>query len=205
MPPKVLLIVIDAATPHVVAPAIRTGRLPLLQQLVERGAMHEASSSIFPSITPAATSSIATGAYPAEHGIAGASWFDEVRQEIAYYGDDFWIIAREGVRHFIEDFLVRLNGDRLRAPTMFQMIERTGRRATCLNYLVFKGDCEHDVRVPGLLAALPGAPMTETVLGSSVLSLGDFVGPRWESGRRLHKEGGLLHRFGMDDASTGAM
>ena len=205
MSARVLLIVIDAATPHAVCPAIRTGRLPVFQALLERGAMHEASSSIFPSITPAATSAIATGAYPSEHGIAGASWFDSARQEVAYYGDDFWVIAREGLRHFLEDFLLRLNGDRLKAPTMFQMIERTGRRAACLNYLVFKGDCEHDVRMPGAIAALPGAPLSERVLGPSALALGDFVVPKWSSGRKLDKKGGLLHRFGMDDASTGVM
>jgi len=197
--------VIDAATPHVVCPAIKTGRLPVFQALLERGVMHEASSSIFPSITPAATSAIATGAYPCEHGIAGASWYDSVKQEVAYYGDDFWVIAREGLRNFLEDFLLRLNGDRLKAPTLFQMIERTGRRAACLNYLVFKGDCEHDVRIPGAIAALPGAPLSESVLGPSVLALGDFVVPRWSSGRKLDKKGGLLHRFGMDDASTGVM
>jgi hypothetical protein len=205
VPAKVLLVVIDAATPHAVCPAIRTGRLPVLQRLVECGAMHESSASIFPSITPAATSTIATGAYPGEHGIAGASWYDSGREEVAYYGDDFWVIAREGVEKFIEDFLVRLNGDRLRAPTMFQMIERTGREAACLNYLVFKGDRTHDVRIPGLLAALPGAPLTETVQGPSILALGDFVGPRWSGGKKLSKRGGLLHRFGMDDASTGVM
>ena len=65
---KILLIVIDAATPHVVCPAVRTGRLPTLQRLVDAGTMHERSVSIFPSITPAATTSIVTGAYPAEHG-----------------------------------------------------------------------------------------------------------------------------------------
>lgn len=70
---KVLLVVIDAATPHVVCPAIRTGRLPTLQRLADAGTLHEASVSIFPSITPAATTSIITGAYPAEHGIAGAA------------------------------------------------------------------------------------------------------------------------------------
>src|ERR671912_335872 len=151
---KVLLIVVDAATPHVVCPAVRTRRLPVLHQLAEAGTMHERSASIFPSITPAATTTIATGAYPAEHGIAGASWFDEQRQEVAYYGDDFWVIAREGFGAFIEDFLLRLNGDRLRAPTMFQMMERAGRHAASLNYLVFKGDRLHDVRVPGVIAAI---------------------------------------------------
>ena len=82
-----------------------------------------------------------------EHGIAGASWYDEARDEIAYYGDDFWVIAREGFGNFINDFLLRLNGDRLKAPTLFQMIERAGRTAACLNYLVFKGDHPHDVRI----------------------------------------------------------
>jgi hypothetical protein len=202
---KVLLIVIDAATPHAVCPAIRAGRLPVFQRLVERGAMHEASVSIFPSITPAATSTIATGAYPSEHGIAGASWYDTARQEVAYYGDDFWVIAKEGIATFLEDFLLRLNGDRLLAPTMFQMIEQTGRQAACLNYLVFKGDRPHDARIPAALAAISAAGLSETLLGPSILALGDFVVPRWLSGEKLRKKGGLLHRFGMDDASTGVM
>lgn len=205
MADKVLLIVIDAATPHAVCPAIRAGRLPVLQRLVERGAMHEASASIFPSITPAATSTIATGAYPCEHGIAGASWYDSAREEVAYYGDDFWVIAREGIATFLEDFLLRLNGDRLRAPTLFQMIEHTGRQAACLNYLVFKGDRPHDAAIPAALAAISAAGLSETLLGPSILALGDFVVPRWLSGEKLRKKGGLLHRFGMDDASTGVM
>lgn len=167
--------------------------------------MHERSVTIFPSITPAATTSIITGCYPAEHGIAGASWFDQVKEEVAYYGDDFWVIAREGFGEFIRDFLLRLNGDRLTAPTMFELVERTGRTAACLNYLVFRGLSAHRVAMPALLAGLPGVPFTETVEGPSVLSLGDFVGPRTPKGRRLAEEGGLFHRFGMDDESTGAM
>ena len=201
---KVLLVVIDAATPHVVCPAIQTGRLPVMQKLAEAGAMHDKSVSIFPSITPAATSTIITGAYPAEHGIAGASWYDTARNEIAYYGDDFWVIAREGFGRFINDFLLRLNGDRLTAPTMFEMVERAGRRAACLNYLVFRGNVPHKVNIPGLIAALPGVPLTETIEGPSFLCLGDFVTPRTPEGK-VDKASGLLHRFGMDDASTGRM
>jgi hypothetical protein len=201
---KLLLVVIDAATPGVVCPAVHTGRLPTLQRLADAGAMHEASASIFPSITPAATTSIATGAYPSEHGIAGASWYDAGREEVAYYGDDFWVIAREGFGCFLNDFLLRLNGDRLHAPTLFEMVERTGRTAACLNYLVFRGIHAHRVRIPGVMAALPGVPLSETVEGPSILCLGDFVGTPAE-GRRLEEKGGLLHRFGMDDASTGSM
>src|SRR5918992_2877570 len=202
---KILLVVIDAATPHVVCPAVRIGRLPTLRLLADAGTMHQSSVSIFPSITPAATTSIVTGSYPAEHGIGGASWFDEHRQEVAYYGDDFWVIAQQGFGHFVNDFLLRLNGDRMRAPTLFEMVERPGRAAACLNYLVFKGNYPHRVNLPGLMTALPGVPFTETVEGPSVLCLGDFVGTRTPHAHKPDEKSGLLHRFGMDDASTAAM
>src|SRR5918995_647653 len=153
---KVLLVVIDAATPRVVCPAVQTGRLANLKRIADAGSMHQASVTIFPSITPAATTSIITGSYPAEHGIAGAAWFDRDRNEVAYYGDDFWVIAKEGFGEFLRDFLVRLNGDRLKAPTLFEMVERAGRTAACLNYLVFRGGYPHHVRIPGVIAALPG-------------------------------------------------
>ena len=202
---KVLLIVIDAASPRVVCPAIQTGHLPNLQRIASAGSLHQGSVTIFPSITPAATSSIITGAYPAEHGIAGASWYDEARNEVAYYGDDFWVIAKEGFGAFLRDFLVRLNGDRLKAPTLFELIERTGRSAACVNYLVYRGNVPHQINVPWLLAALPGVPFTETVEGPSLLCLGDFVTPRTPRGRKVRDKGGLLHRFGMDDASSAQM
>ena len=201
---KVLLVVIDAATPRVVCPAIQTGRLPNLKRVADAGSMHEGAVTIFPSITPAATSSIITGAYPAEHGIAGAAWYDAVRQEVAYYGDDFWVIAKEGFGEFLRDFLIRLNGDRLTAPTLFEMIERTGRSAACINYLVFRGGTRHKVNVPWLLAMLPGVPITETVDGPQRLFLGDFVASDTSVVHRAMDPGGPLHRFGMDDASSAA-
>ena len=202
---KVLLIVIDAASPRVVCPAIQTGHLRNLALLADAGGMHQGSVTIFPSITPAATSSIVTGCYPAEHGIAGASWYDEARNEIAYYGDDFWVIAKEGFGPLHRDFLIRLNGDRLTAPTLFEIVEDAGRPAACVNYLVYRGNSRHRVRVPLLMSLLPGVPFRETICGPSTLCLGDFVTPRTRRRRKVKDRGGLLHRFGMDDASTAVM
>lgn len=199
--PHVLLVVVDALTSRVVAPAMAEGRLPTFAALASHGQVRFDCRSIFPSITPAATSSIITGRYPCDHGIAGASWFDRERDEVVYYGDDFWTILREGIGHFFQDFLVRLNGERLTAPTLFQTIERTGRSAACLNYLVYRGDTRHKVHVPLPLSLLPGVPFTEYIEGPSLLCLGDFVaeGPGRDD---LQSVGGMFHRFGMDDAGT---
>lgn len=198
---KVLLVVIDAASPRVVCPAVQTGHLRNLQRLADAGEMHQASTTIFPSITPAATTSIVTGCYPAEHGIAGASWLDEAENSVAYYGDDFWVIAREGLGAFVRDFLAGLNGDRLLAPTLFEIAERAGRGAASLNYLVYRGLVPHEARLPKPLALLPGVPRTQRVDGPSLLCLGDFVVCRPLRHAPLDK-GGLMHRFGMDDEAT---
>jgi hypothetical protein len=202
---KVLLVVIDGATPRVIGPAIQTGRLPVMQRLVEAGAYSDTCTTIFPSITPAATTSIITGEYPASSGILGASWFDEASRDIAYYGDDFWVVAREGFRSFLDDFLVRLNGDRLVAPTLFEITERAGLHAGCLNYLIFKGICDHDVEIPAAFRLLPGVRRHVTVRTPSIIAIGDFLTTRTMRGKPLDDIGGALHRFGMDDASTSQM
>lgn len=202
---KVLLIVIDAATPRVVCPAVQTGHLANFARLADAGEMHQSSVTIFPSITPAATSSIITGTYPMDHGISGASWLNRTTGEIAYYGDDFWVIAKEGFGTYVRDFLIHLNGDRLTAPTLFEIVERSGQRAACLNYLIYRGLVRHKVNIPWLMAMLPGVPFAETVDGPSMLWLGDFVSSRTEDRHRLRHRGGVLERFGMDDASTATM
>lgn len=199
---KVLLIVVDAASPWAVKPAIESGKLPTLARLAQNGQWDWAGTSIFPSITPAATSSIATGHYPIQTGIGGASWYERDRDELHYYGDDFWVIAREGFGAFLRDFLEKLNGDRLRVPTLFQMVERAGLRATCINYLIFKGDVPHKADTPDLLKAIPGAPPHFILYGPSHLLLGDWVSTPAPGGSVMTPSGGARHRFGMDDAST---
>ena len=175
-----------------------------MHRLVEVGALFE-SVTIFPSITPAATAAIITGEYPSETGIVGASWFDEGRREIAYFGDDFWVVAQKGFGEFLRGFLDHLNGDQLTASTLFEDVERAGRKAACLNYLVFKGTHKHKVQTPLLLRLLPGMPNTDVILGPSVLCLGDFVATRTLRGKPLVDKSGVLHRFGMDDAATGEL
>ena len=59
--------------------------------------------------------------------------------------------------------------------------------------------------MPLLLAMLPGVPLTDVVKGPSTLCLGDFASSRTLHGKKLEGKEGLLHRFGMDDASTGTV
>ena len=198
---RVLLIVVDGCTSRVVGPALAAGRLPTLARLAAAGSLNLRCLSIFPSITPAATSSIITGRYPQDHGVGGMSWFNAETGEVTYFGDDIWTVARRGLGDFMRDFLLKLNNEFLRAPTLFQDVERQGLRAGSINYLIFRGDTEHVVKTPLLMRLWPGVPSKVIVNGPSFLCLGEFVAdlPYAESAP-VH--GGPFARFGLDDAGT---
>jgi hypothetical protein len=202
---KVLLVVVDALASRVVGPAMEQGRLPHFAALAQAGRVHWDCTAIFPSITPAATAALVTGMYPAHTGVTGAYFYDSDEDRVHYYGDDTWAILGKGISKFFEDFLVHLNRDQLRSETIFQKVERAGMRAGCLNYLWYRGDLQHQVRVPWLLSMLPGIERSKTVLGPSLLSLGDFVSDSFsESGKILKGPGGLFRRYGFNDGSTAA-
>lgn len=202
---KVLLIVIDALASRVIQPAMEQGQLPTLRALAEAGHVDWKSTAIFPSITPAATAALVTGGYPCETGIAGAYYYDQKNDHVHYYADDLGAIMRKGFSDFVEDFMIRLNRDHLRANTAFQVVEKAGCRAACLNYLWFHADALHTIDVPWLLKLWPTVPWSSEIQGPSILSLGDFVSDLPTlSERRQGGASGIFNRFGFNDESTAA-
>ena len=174
---KVLLIIIDALGSRATLPAISEGRLPHFQALIDVGSLNPSSTAVFPSITPAATSSIITGRYPQDHGIAGDYWYNVENGDVAYFGSDFQVVWKHGMGVFFDDFLVKLNHQRLKSKTLFQQVEQSGLKAACLNYMIYRGNVLHRVDVPRLLTLIPDVPLVEHVYGPSLLRLGDFVEP----------------------------
>lgn len=200
---KVLLIIVDACSSHVFMPAVDDGRLPNIQRLRQAGVIHPHSLSIFPSITPAATASIITGVYPYQHGIAGAHWYNADSNTVVYYGPDFWVIIDKGLGNFFDDFVARLNEDRLGAETLFETVERAGKKAACLNYLIFHGDVAHTIDVPLLLGLIPGVPFSKEVHSASIFYWGDFVATEIDDlGETLKAAGGPQNRLGFSDTTT---
>lgn len=200
---KVLLIVIDALSSRVIDPALRQGRLPNIQRLADAASWRGDSIAVFPSITPAATSSLITGEYPIAHNVFGAYWYKPDSKTVIYYDYDMWAILRRGFGNFIEDFVVRLNRDFLRATTLFHDVARAGKDDASLNYLIYAGAHEHEVHVPALLRLLSGVPDKQAVQGPKLLYFGDFVQtPLPSSGEIPAVPGGPFNRFGYGDKTA---
>ena len=74
-PRKLVLAVIDSLKPGMLERAIEEGRAPALAALRERGVYIGDCVSTFPSVTPVASATIATGAPPHEHEIPSMNWY----------------------------------------------------------------------------------------------------------------------------------
>ncbi|WP_168205377.1 alkaline phosphatase family protein [Bythopirellula goksoeyrii] len=199
---KVLLIIIDALATRVLEPQLQAGRLPNFSRLIEVGQLHRECIAVFPSITPAATCALATGCYPHEHGIAGAYWYDEDQDDVAYFGTDIWAILNEGIDHYLTDFQHELNCRRLRVPTIFEQIEKHGHlRDAVINLLWFRGTVDHEISWPPLFKLIPGDP-AEKLPGPHLMFMGDFVNTPLPRGERLKVRGGITRRYGFHDETT---
>lgn len=201
---KVILFVIDALASDVVIPALEAGRLPNFAALAKHGTLRDKCISIFPSITPAALSSIITGKYPVDTAIPGDYWYDQPTNTVNYIGGDFSAIMGEGLETFLEDFLSNLNGRFLKADTLFEILENQEYSAACLNLFIHRGIHEYEVEIPKPMHLLPTDATTQTVKGPSLLHLGDL--------RKIDLDDldfsdieGISSRFGFQDNTTMAI
>jgi len=104
---KVLVIGLDGASPDLVERWTRSGDLPVLRALIERGSFNRLRSTI-PPVSPAAWATFMTGREPGEHGVLGFRNLDVGRYECYepdiissenVAGRTFWDIAGErGIR-----------------------------------------------------------------------------------------------------------
>ena len=201
----VVQVIVDALASRVVRPALEAGELPNLAAVADRGGVNWDCTSIFPSITPAATCALTTGEYPDRTHIAGAYWYDPLEDDVAYFGDDLWTILAEDPSKYVNDFQIGLNYHRLKADTVFERVHAAGKTAAALNSMWFRGDVRHEVTNTGKFLSATGIGMEQAVMGPDVLTLADFLrSPGLDGGPELDGPGGVTRRFGFHDEATGA-
>lgn len=204
MPKKCILFVVDALAEPIVREWVENGRLPSIATLLARGGNLNPCISIFPSITPAATCSIATGEYPRKHGIEGACWFDPSSNDAAYFGDDLKLAMQEGLHEYLVDFADRLNFERLHTPLIFEHLFESDIESACINYMWFRGPHAHSRTTPWLLKVAAGG-LTSDVSGPKYLKLGDFVHGLPEAvGDIAGMQSGVWSHYGFHDETTAA-
>ena len=114
--PKIFLMVCDGLRPD----SIDARRTPNLAALAQRGADFQRSHAVFPTVTRANSSSLATGVYPRHHGIAG----NELRSANVHDGKPFSTADADR----LHELRPSRDGHVLLAPTLADRIYAAGGR-----------------------------------------------------------------------------
>ncbi len=174
---KLVLAVIDSLKPELLERAIDSGRAPALKALVERGVYIRDCVSSFPSVTPVASASIATGVGPDRHHIPAMNWYHRGEERYVEYGSSFAATRTFGIVRSLYDTVYNMNLTHLsRAErTVYEIVEDAGLRAACTTYLIFRGRHRHPADEAGPYTRIAkAAQFRHAVWGPSELFYADL-------------------------------
>jgi type I phosphodiesterase/nucleotide pyrophosphatase len=178
---KLVLAVIDSLKPELLDRAIDSGGAPALKALVERGVYIRDCVSSFPSVTPVASSSIATGLGPDRHHIPAMNWYHRGEERYVEYGSSFAATRTFGIVRSLYDTVYNMNlahlsrGER----TVYEIVEDAGLRAAATTYLIFRGRHRHEADEAGPYTRIAkAAQFRHAVWGPTELFYADLFASR---------------------------
>jgi hypothetical protein len=181
---KLVLAVIDALKPEMLDRAVEHGRAPALARLIERGTYVRDCVSTFPSVTPVAAGTIATGAWPDQHQIPAMNWYHRGEERYVEYGSSFEASRTFGIVRSMQDTVYNMNLAHLSraTPTVFERLQDAGVRSACTTYLIYRGRTRHPAAEGGLYPriarAAGGTQFRHAVWGPDELFYADLFASR---------------------------
>jgi predicted AlkP superfamily pyrophosphatase or phosphodiesterase len=198
-PKKLVLAVIDSLKPEMLDRALAEGRAPALQAVIERGTYVRECVSSYPSVTPVASSCIATGVGPDTHHIPSMNWYHRGEHRYVEYGSSMQATRAFGIRRSLYDTVYNMNMAHLSraTKTVYEHLEDAGLRTSCTTYLIYRGRTRHRLAEDGVYPAIArAAQFTHAVYGPTELFYADLFASRKTDCRSM------LGRPGLRDQHT---
>ncbi len=156
---KLVLAVIDALKPEMLERAVDQGQAPILAKIMQRGTYVRDCVSSFPSVTPVAAASIATGLGPADHHIPAMNWYHRGERRYVEYGSSFDASRAVGVFRSLQDTVYNMNMAHLNRDrrTVFEALMDNDVRTAGTTYLMYRGRKRHEIAPDGMYSRLARA------------------------------------------------
>lgn len=204
---KVILVIIDSFHPGALQSCLNNGLVPTMAYLVDNGYYNPACISVFPTVTPAASSSIITGLPPSRHQVAGFVWFDRRERRIVNYGSSPPAVFKMGVDKAVYDLLYNLNHCHLsgEVKTVYEALEEAGYFTAAVNFYIFRSNSERRARIPFLMRLYSKYRLSSVLCrGPRGFYLGRLCQPE-SIGGKLAALPGYPCRWGINDRYSGRM
>lgn len=174
---SVVYVVVDGMGSDAFEQAVASGQAPAFAFLRARGTYVRDSVAVFPTITPAATASLLTGATVAEHAIPGMCWYDRGAERFVNYGQSPRAALAEGVSQVVEDVLFNLNERHLsrEVSTMHETLDALGIVTASINFMVFRGPYRHRLEPNLIQRIVVGDAIPDAVHGPKEHYFADVI------------------------------
>lgn len=199
---RVVYIIVDGMGTEAFEQATASGRAPAFAFLKAQGHYVRDSVAVFPTITPAATASLITGATPAQHGIPGMCWYDRDAQRFVNYGQSPRAAVVEGISQVVRDVMLNLNAKHLSpdVATIHEQLDQMGFTTASINFMLFRGPYMHDVDPNLFTKALFRRKLPERAPGPKEHYFADAITGPAEACTKLLSTRGLAKRIRATDA-----
>lgn len=194
------LIIIDSWHPGLLLRELEKGSLPNIQWLVQKGQLDLNCTSIFPTVTPAALTSVVTGCGITGHGVQGVLWYCREKDRYINYWPHPHSLVTGAFRQIIRDILTL--GEAHPFPTIFELLEAEGIDCASINFPISPGGYRHHARLGYLFSTLSGLPRQLPFQGPRWLTLGRMLPPQDCWPRGLDYKLGLTDRIAGDYSAT---
>ncbi|MEG6522160.1 alkaline phosphatase family protein [Desulfotomaculum sp. 1211_IL3151] len=187
---RVIYIIIDSFHPRALEHCMARGELSAFSFLIQKGSLDPDCVSIFPTMTPTCTSTLATGAPPSTHGIPGMVWYHRGERRFVDYGSSWLSFIKNGFIQTAQDFLYNLNHRQLgwQVQTIYESLEPRGYYTAAVNPLIYRGNTEYIAHIPFIFKLLTLFQLEDTkVYGPKGFCLGRAYQPPGDLRQRVEE------------------
>jgi hypothetical protein len=178
---KLVLVVVDSLKAEMLERTVDEGKAPVMAEILRRGTYVRDCVSVFPSVTPAASAAITTGAGVESHGVPSINWYHRGEARYVEYGSSWSATRTFGVLRTLNDIVYNMNFEHLsRAlPTLFESLDDAGARTACTPFLIFRGRTRHELALQGWMRRVArAANFRHAVYGPAELFYGELYSSR---------------------------
>jgi predicted AlkP superfamily pyrophosphatase or phosphodiesterase len=193
---RVIMLLIDSLMYPPLEKAVKEGSAPAFKFFMENGKVFPNIVSSFPTMSVTVDSSLLTGTYANIHKIPGLVWFHEEEKRLINYGSHIRELIKLGLIRSLKDIIHHMNNHHLsrEIKTIHEEMSMKGKATASINALIYRGNTEHDLKLPRLLTFFTSWNKESKTKGSRLFTYGSFskLSP-------LKRNGHFWQKFGFND------
>lgn len=193
----VIMLVVDTLMNPPLQEAIKQGRAPAFQFLIDKGMYFPDVVTAYPAMSVNVDTTLLSGGYCNEHGLPGLVWFSVEENRLINYGTGFREVMKLGLSRSLEDTLYNMNNKHIskNVKTIHEELGERGKGSASINALVFRGPSPHQYKLPRWLTALTSLPKNHHVKGTEIFTYGAL---KRNSSSKKHQS--IWKNFGFNNA-----